>query len=208
MLLWPSHHLSTPVANHRIRTPLSSCRWGQSRFCFRLLTAEPHAKPLTSCSTLLPEVPFHALTHCPTPSPKGRALTRLFALRVVQRNAVFTAQPSMSNWGEQAPGLWTRALLRLLNAVAVLKASSEQRLKHLSSFCLRKGHPAIGRMSLATSGSALTSSRTIPSPYSSPTTPSAPATPSRGPHRRRPPLGDLPPWSSSCGESLPLLCLK
>jgi hypothetical protein len=49
---------------------------------------------------------------------------------------------------------------------------------------------------------------TTPSPYSSPTTSSAPAISSRGPHRRRPPLGDLLPWSSSCGESLPFLCLK
>jgi hypothetical protein len=77
-----------------------------------------------------------------------------------------------------------------------------------SSCRLRKMHPAVGRMSLATSGPASTSSRTTPSPYSSPTTSSAPAISSRGPHRRRPPLDDLPPWSSSCGESLPFLCLK
>jgi hypothetical protein len=33
----------------------------------------------------------------------------------------------MSNGGEQAPGQWTRALLRLPDAVAVLKALGEQR---------------------------------------------------------------------------------
>jgi hypothetical protein len=36
----------------------------------------------------------------------------------------------MSNGGEQAPVLWTRALLRLPDTMAVLKASGEQRLEH------------------------------------------------------------------------------
>jgi hypothetical protein len=49
------------------------------------------------------------------------------SLLSVQRSAVSAAQPSMSNGGEQAPGLWTRALLRLPDAVAVLKALGEQR---------------------------------------------------------------------------------
>jgi hypothetical protein len=40
-------------------------------------------------------------------------LNHLFALRTVQHNAMFATQPSMSNWTEQAPGQWTRALLRL-----------------------------------------------------------------------------------------------
>jgi hypothetical protein len=49
------------------------------------------------------------------------------SLLSVQRSAMSVAQPSMSNGGEQAPGLWTRALLRLPDAVTVLKASGEQR---------------------------------------------------------------------------------
>jgi hypothetical protein len=49
------------------------------------------------------------------------------SLLSVQRSAVSATQPSMSNGGEQAPGLWTRALLRLPDAVAVLKALGEQR---------------------------------------------------------------------------------
>jgi hypothetical protein len=49
------------------------------------------------------------------------------SLLSVQRSAVSATQPSMSNGGEQTPGLWTRALLRLPDAVAVLKALGEQR---------------------------------------------------------------------------------
>jgi hypothetical protein len=40
------------------------------------------------------------------------------SLLSVQRSAVSVVQPSMSNGGEQTPGLWTRALLRLPDAVA------------------------------------------------------------------------------------------
>jgi hypothetical protein len=63
------------------------------------------------------------------------------SLLFAQRSAVFIAQPSMSNWGDQAPGLWTRALLQLPDTVAVLKTSSEQRPEHPSSCRLRKTHP-------------------------------------------------------------------
>jgi hypothetical protein len=177
-----THHLPLPAStrspcSHRLRTPLSSRRWGQSRFCFPLLATERHVKPSAS-------------------------------LLFTQHNAVFTAQPSMSNWGEQALGLWSWALLWLPDAVAVLKASGEQCQEHLSSYRLRQTHPTIDRMSPATSGPTSTSSRTTPSPYSSHITSSALATPSRGPHLHCPPLNKLPSWSSSCGESLPLLCLK
>jgi hypothetical protein len=56
-----------------------------------------------------------------------RHVTLPASLLSVQRSAVSAAQPSMSNGGEQTPGLWTRALLRLPDAVAVLKALGEQR---------------------------------------------------------------------------------
>jgi hypothetical protein len=49
----------------------------------------------------------------------------------------------MSNWGEHVPGLWTRALLQLPDAVAILKASGKQRLEHLRSRRLRKKHLAV-----------------------------------------------------------------
>jgi hypothetical protein len=52
------------------------------------------------------------------------------SLLSVRCNAVFVVQPSMSNGGEQAPGLWTRALLGLPDTVVVLKASGEQGLEH------------------------------------------------------------------------------
>jgi hypothetical protein len=49
------------------------------------------------------------------------------SLLFVQRSTVSAAQPSMSNGGEQTPGMWTRALLRLPDTVAILKALGEQR---------------------------------------------------------------------------------
>jgi hypothetical protein len=52
------------------------------------------------------------------------------SLLSMQRSAMFAAQPSMRNGGEQAPGLWTRALLRLPDTVAILKAPGEQHLEH------------------------------------------------------------------------------
>jgi hypothetical protein len=48
------------------------------------------------------------------------------SLLSVQRSVVSAAQSSMSNGGEQAPGLWTRALLQLPDVVAILKVSGEQ----------------------------------------------------------------------------------
>jgi hypothetical protein len=75
----------------------------------------------------------------------------------------------MSNWGEHAPGLWTRALLRLPDVVAVLKASDEQLLEHLRSR-LRKKHLNIEPCLQPLSGPKRAS------PSSSPTQPSGATT--------------------------------
>jgi hypothetical protein len=137
---------------------------------------EPHSGPPTPASELaeyrwpppptVPTMPLllaatacaaHRFTCLPTAPPHCQREGCLPAsLLSAQRSAIFTVQQLMSNWGEQAPGLWTWALLWLPDTVAIHKASGEQRQEHPGSCRLRKVHSTIGRMSPATSGPAST----------------------------------------------------
>jgi hypothetical protein len=92
----------------------------------------------------------------------------------------------MRNWGEHAPGLWTRALLRLPDAVAVLKASGEQRPEHPRSRRLHKKHLVVEPRLLPLSAPKRASPSYEAMPSSSPTQPPGASTSSPSYHRRRP----------------------
>jgi hypothetical protein len=94
----------------------------------------------------------------------------------------------MSNWGEHAPRLWTRALLRLPDAVAVLKASGEQCPEHPRSCCLPKKHLIIKPHLQLLSAPKRASPSHEAMPCSSPTQPLGASTSGPSYHRRRPSL--------------------
>jgi hypothetical protein len=127
---------------------------------------------------LLVEAKVILLSCCRCWAPHEAA--RLSALRTAPHTAV---QPSMSNWGKHAPGLCSRALLRLPDMVVVLKVSGEQRPEHPRSRRLRKKHLAVEPRLQPLSAPKRTSPSYEVTPSSSPTQP--PGASTSGPSYRR-----------------------